>query len=31
MTGVGISIVDHIYPHKFTTVLEMDYGTPFDR
>mgnify|MGYP001389000388 FL=1 len=31
MVGIGISITDHIYPHKFTTVLEMDYGTPFDR
>ena len=20
-----------IYPHKFSTILEMDYGTPFDR
>lgn len=31
LVGLGISITDHIYPHKFTTVLEMDYGTPFDR
>ena len=31
MVGFSISIIDLIYPHKFSTVLEMDYGTPFDR
>ncbi len=31
MVGVSISIIDLIYPHKFSTILEMDYGTPFDR
>jgi len=31
MVGSSISIIDLMYPHKFSTVLEMDYGTPFDR
>jgi len=31
MIGVSISVIDLIYPHKFTTVFEMDYGTAFDR
>lgn len=31
MVGLSISIIDLIYPHKFSTILEMDYGTPFDR
>lgn len=31
MVGGSISIIDLIYPHKFSTILEMDYGTPFDR
>lgn len=31
MIGVSISVIDLIYPHKFSIVLEMDYGTPFDR
>ncbi len=31
MVGASISIIDLIYPHKFSTILEMDYGTPFDR
>jgi dual oxidase maturation factor 1 len=29
--GVSISIIDLLYPHSFSTILEMDYGTPFDR
>jgi dual oxidase maturation factor 1 len=29
--GGAVSIIDLIYPHKFSTILEMDYGTPFDR
>ena len=24
-------MVDLLYPHKFSTVMEIDYGTPFDR
>ena len=31
MVGGSISMIDLIYPHKFSTILEMDYGTPFDR
>eukprot|EP00096_Caligus_rogercresseyi_P016540 TRINITY_DN923_c0_g2_i1.p1 TRINITY_DN923_c0_g2~~TRINITY_DN923_c0_g2_i1.p1 ORF type:complete len:546 (-),score=186.52 TRINITY_DN923_c0_g2_i1:259-1896(-) len=31
LVGFSISIIDLLYPHKFSTVLEMDYGTPFDR
>merc|ERR1719357_2005311 len=31
MIGVSISVIDLIYPHKFSIVMEMDYGTPFDR
>lgn len=31
MVGSSISIIDLIYPHKFSTIIEMDYGTPFDR
>lgn len=26
-----IAIVDFIFPHKFSTVLEVDYDTPYDR
>jgi dual oxidase maturation factor 1 len=29
--GIIIAVVDFIYPHKFSTILEVDYGTPFDR
>jgi hypothetical protein len=29
--GAVIAIVDLMYPHKFSTILEVDYGTPFDR
>lgn len=31
MIGGSISVIDLIYPHKFSTIIEMDYGTPFDR
>ncbi len=31
MSGLCITVLDLLYPHKFSTVLEMDYGTPFDR
>lgn len=24
-------MVDLLYPHRFSTIMEMDYGTPFDR
>ena len=26
-----LQVIDLIYPHKFSIILEMDYGTPFDR
>jgi dual oxidase maturation factor 1 len=31
MSGSIIVIVDLIYPHKFSTILELDYDTPYDR
>lgn len=31
LIGISISVIDLIYPHKFTIILEMDYGTAFDR
>ncbi|ODN06277.1 Dual oxidase maturation factor 1 [Orchesella cincta] len=31
LVGAIISTVDLLYPHKFSTILEVDYGTPFDR
>lgn len=31
LIGISISVIDLIYPHKFSIVMEMDYGTPFDR
>ena len=31
LIGISISVIDLIYPHKFSIILEMDYGTPFDR
>lgn len=31
LVGLSISIIDLMYPHKFSTIMEMDYGTPFDR
>jgi len=31
LVGTSISVIDLIYPHSFSTVLEMDYGTPFNR
>ena len=31
LVGASISVIDLLYPHKFSTILEMDYGTPFDR
>lgn len=26
-----IACIDLIYPHRFSTVLEVDYDTPYDR
>lgn len=31
LLGGAVSILDLIYPHKFSTILEVDFGTPFDR
>ncbi|GLV34719.1 moladietz [Carabus blaptoides fortunei] len=31
IAGVVITMVDLIYPHRFSTVLEVDYDTPYDR
>lgn len=29
--GLVISVVDLVYPHRFSTILEVDYDTPYDR
>merc|ERR1711970_1289893 len=31
LLGGAVSIIDLIYPRKFSTILEVDFGTPFDR
>ncbi|KAL1463553.1 hypothetical protein WDU94_015294, partial [Cyamophila willieti] len=31
LVGLSIAAVDLIYPHKFSTILEVDFDTPFDR
>jgi len=31
LLGGAVSIIDIVYPHKFSTILEVDFGTPFDR
>lgn len=31
ISGLIISMVDCIYPHKFSTILEVDFDTPYDR
>ena len=31
VSGLIISIVEWIYPHKFSTILEVDFDTPYDR
>eukprot|EP00090_Calanus_glacialis_P029991 TRINITY_DN4821_c0_g1_i1.p1 TRINITY_DN4821_c0_g1~~TRINITY_DN4821_c0_g1_i1.p1 ORF type:complete len:547 (-),score=121.26 TRINITY_DN4821_c0_g1_i1:176-1816(-) len=31
LMGGAVSIIDLVYPHKFSTILEVDFGTPFDR
>ncbi|KAK0078610.1 hypothetical protein PV325_002304 [Microctonus aethiopoides] len=29
--GIIIAIIDLIFPHQFSTILEVDYDTPYDR
>lgn len=29
--GVVITAIDMIFPHQFSTILEVDYDTPYDR
>nr|CAD7452957.1 unnamed protein product [Timema tahoe] len=29
--GFVIAVVDLVYPHRFSTILEVDYDTPYDR
>lgn len=31
VSGTIISIMDWIYPHKFSTIMEVDFDTPYDR
>lgn len=31
LAGVVISVVDWMYPNRFSTVIEVDYDTPYDR
>jgi len=31
LVGGAVSIIDLVYPHTFSTILEVDFGTPFDR
>lgn len=31
LAGIIISAVDWMYPHRFSTVIEVDYDTPYDR
>ncbi|XP_063236354.1 dual oxidase maturation factor 1-like [Bacillus rossius redtenbacheri] len=31
VSGTVIATVDVVYPHRFSTVLEVDYDTPYDR
>ncbi|XP_041979575.1 dual oxidase maturation factor 2 isoform X2 [Aricia agestis] len=31
VVGLLIAILDWIWPHRFSTVLEVDYDTPYDR
>lgn len=31
VVGVLISIIDLVWPHTFSTILEVYYGTPYDR
>lgn len=29
--GMVITAIDMIFPHQFSTILEVDYDTPYDR
>lgn len=29
--GIVITAIDMIFPHSFSTILEVDYDTPYDR
>ncbi|XP_034946209.1 dual oxidase maturation factor 1 [Chelonus insularis] len=29
--GIIITVIDLIFPHQFSTILEVDYDTPYDR
>ena len=29
LVGLSISVIDLMYPHKFSTIMEMDYGNIF--
>jgi len=31
VVGLAIVAVDVLYPHRFSTILEVDYDTPYDR
>lgn len=31
VSGAIIAIVDMIFPNRFSTILEVDYDTPYDR
>jgi len=31
IAGMIVAVMDWIFPHKFSTILEVDYDTPYDR
>lgn len=31
LAGIIITAIDLIFPHQFSTILEVDYDTPYDR
>lgn len=31
LAGLVITAIDMIFPHQFSTILEVDYDTPYDR
>ncbi|XP_037088900.1 uncharacterized protein LOC119109390 [Pollicipes pollicipes] len=31
LVGLSAALVDLVYPHTFSTILEVDFGTPYDR
>jgi len=31
LVGLTAALVDLVYPHTFSTILEVDFGTPYDR